>query len=100
WVSISSVWKTFAMPSRRMTASRVVMCGCPSLVDPKPVVRIPLRHVRDDDLVAGRQPLDHLDGVDRGSSHAHRHANGAGAPIDQLEQAGGAIALHPHRAAD
>src|SRR6185436_7577554 len=86
WVSISSVWKTLAMLSRRITASGMVFLASMGSIDAHAVVRIPLRHVRNDDLVARSQTLDHLDGVDGTAAQAHRHAQGEAA-LDQLVKA-------------
>src|SRR3954469_17760778 len=68
-VSTSSVKNTFVTPSRWMSVCADVFIVSPSLtLELYAVECVVLRHVRQDDLVAGVQSLDDFDRVDRGAA--------------------------------
>src|SRR5690606_34562929 len=62
-----------------------------------PIVPVPSRRVGQNDLVARRETLQYLDGVDRRAADLHRHTHGVAAAFDQLEQADSGVGLPVYR---
>src|SRR5512147_950542 len=78
-VSTSSVKKTLVTPSRRMTEVPLLLMRTPPLdssFQSDAVEGVPGGHIGDDDLVAGFQTLEDLDGVDGALSEADLHPHG------------------------
>ena len=76
WVSTSSVWKIFEMPSRRISTS-VPMGVAPvsrtRSLDLEVFVFVPARHVVQHDPVAGGQSFQDLDLARGGPAEPDRH---------------------------
>src|ERR1051325_7578829 len=95
WVSTSSASNTLPTPSSRMISSpvatsmsvflprmrcamhpvRCAMYAIRSSVQPQLLVRLPGRHVGENQPVADLQPGGDLDAIDGSATKAHRHAH-------------------------
>ena len=64
-----------------------------------PVVGVPLRHIGEDDLVAGHKAADDFDGVDGAAAKLHLRARGVDALGVELEDADLALLLAERGAA-
>src|SRR5260370_10849951 len=98
WVSTSSVRKTFLMASRWISVFWLVVIV--SSIQPDSFEGIPLRHIRQDDLVADLQALQDFDGTDRTTAQLDLHTRCRPAAFGNSEQADQALRLALHRAAD
>src|SRR4051812_33799788 len=104
-VSTSSVKNTFVTPSRWMSDCADVFICAPcgwlrtSAFELYPVERIELRHVGQNDLVAGLESFEDLDGVHRGASELHLGGERLAARL-HLEDRDGAVLLAERRASD
>src|SRR5512147_2417209 len=73
-VSTSSVWNTLVTPSSRISGATSFIS-----LDLQPVAAGVVRHVRDDHLFPGLQPLQDHHPVHRGLAQLHRDAHRLGA---------------------
>src|ERR1051326_5853852 len=69
-------------------------------LQPQPFMRVPLRHVGQDDLVAGLQASDHFYGAHRTAAQLDRLAAHSLASVHDFEQTDGAVGLGLHRTSD